>query len=360
MNKTTTINGLKKSDFEKVVDGKQTGLYILTNKSGMEVSVTNFGGKVVTLHVPDKNKKLTDVVLGHPSIDEYLKSEEAYFGALIGRVGNRIAKGKFTVGGKEYQVALNNAPNNLHAGPKGFNVVVWDANQLNDTTLELTYLSPDGDQGFPGNLKTVVTYQLTDDGSNTLQIFYKATTDKDTIVNLTHHSYFNLSGAGGGNIGDHILTINADAYTPTDEGQIPTGVLAPVANTPFDFTTPQAIGSRIDTPDNAQIAIGKGYDHNWVLRSSTGTGSILAAKVVSPVTGITMEVYTTEPGLQLYTGNWMSGKLVGKENKLYPHRSAFCLETQHFPDAINHTSFAPIVLQPGKTYTTTTSYNFSV
>lgn len=328
----------------------------------MEVSITNYGGKVVSLHVPDKNKNLLDVVLGHPNIEEYLKSEEVYFGATIGRVGNRIANGKFTLGGTEYKLAINNEPNNLHSGPKGFHAVVWDAVQPDDETLKLTYVSPDGDQGFPGNLTTVVTYQLPENGNNALKIQYEATTDKETIVNLTHHSYFNLSGAGSPTIGDHVLTINAEKYTPTDKGQIPTGVEAPVAGTPFDFTTPQPIGARIDTAGDEQLAIGKGYDHNYVLTQTKAADCpcSLAAKVTSPVSGITMEVFTTEPGLQFYSGNWITGRVVGKENKTYLHRSAFALETQHFPDAVNQPSFAPIRLLPGQTYATTTAYKFSV
>lgn len=358
MNKTSTINGIRKSAFQKSTreDQKQTSLYILTNKLGMEVSVTNFGGRVVTCHVPDGKNNLIDVVCGYSTIDEYVK-DSTYFGAILGRTGNRIAKGRFTLSGKEYQLAINASPNNLHGGIKGFSFVVWDAQQLNDNTLKLFYTSNNGEENYPGKLDCVVTYQL-EDGSNTLQIHYEAQTDQETIVNMSNHSYFNLSGAGNNDILDHIVTINADSYTPTDSSQIPTGQIAPVANTPFDFTKPQTVGSRINTAGNTQLQIGNGYDHNFVLNSSAVGTSALAARVVSPRTGISMAVSTTEPGVQFYTANSLD--VTGKENKRYRNRTALCLETQHFPDSINQPNFPSIVLQPGKNYDTTTSYSFSV
>ncbi len=352
--KTSTIGNLTKADFQKKVDGKQVDLYILTNKNGLEMSVTNYGAKIVSLHVPDKNGKLVDVVMGHNNIDEYLSSQEPYFGAICGRTGNRIAKGKFTLDGKEYTLATNNGPNNLHGGPKGFHAVVWDARQVDDQTLELTYVAKDGEEGFPGNLTTKVTYQLTND--NTLQIDYDAHTDKPTIVNLTNHSYFNLSGAGDPYIGDHLLTINADAYLPTDDTNIPYGKAETVINTVMDFRTPHEIGTRIEDKFQ-QLTYGNGYDHNYVLNKKDNEYS-LAAKAVSPKTGIVMDTYTTEPGVQLYTGNWMTGEFVGKNGKRYPKRSAFCLETQHFPDSIHQPEYPSIVLRPGEIFQSQTVYKF--
>ncbi|MDR2037059.1 MAG: galactose mutarotase [Bacteroidales bacterium] len=355
MSKTTTLGGLTKTDFQKNIDGKQVDLYILTNSNGMEVSVTNYGAKIVSVHVPDKDGKMIDVVLGHNNIEEYLSSEEPYFGAVCGRTGNRIAKGKFTLDGKEYQLAINNGPNNLHGGIKGFNAVVWDARQINEQTVELTYVSPDGEEGFPGTLTSKISYQLTEE--NAVKIDYEAKTDKATIINLTNHSYFNLSGAGDPYIGDHSLTINADTYLPTDETAIPYGKAEPVAGTPMDFRTPHEIGERIE--DNfQQLIYGKGYDHTYVLNKENNELS-LCARAVSPKTGITMETYTTEPGVQLYTGNWMTGNFVAKNGKRYPMRSAFCLETQHYPDSINQPQFPTVILRPGETFKSQTIYKFS-
>ncbi len=354
MSKVLTLGGLKKADFQKVVDGKNVDLYILTNKKGMEMSVTNFGAKIVSLHVPDKDGKMTDVVLGHSNIEEYLSSKEPYFGAVCGRTGNRIAKGRFTLDDKEYQLAINNGPNNLHGGLKGFNAVVWDAKQIDDQVVELTYVSPDGEEGFPGKLTTTITYKLTDD--NAVQIDYKAQTDKATILNLTNHSYFNLSGAGDPYIGDHSLTINADTYLPTDDTAIPYGNPEPVAGTPMDFRTPHTIGERIEEKFQ-QLIYGKGYDHTYILNKK-GNELSFCAKSVSPKTGVAMDVLTTEPGVQLYTGNWMTGEFVAKNDQRYPMRSAFCLETQHYPDSINKPQYPTVILRPGETFQSQTIFKF--
>ncbi len=356
MEKTSDLGGLKKEDFQKNVDGKSTDLFILTNKNGLEMSVTNYGAKIVSLYVPDKTGKLIDVVTGHASIDEYLSSKEPYFGAVCGRTGNRIAKGTFTLDGKEYKLAINNGPNNLHGGIKGFNAVVWDAKQIDEQTVELTYLSKDGEEGFPGNLTTTVTYKLTDD--NAVQIDYLATTDQATILNLTNHSYFNLSGAGDPSIGDHILTINADTYLPTDETAIPYGPAEKLEGTPMNFRTPYEVGKRIDEPFQ-QLIWGKGYDHTYVLNKE-GKGLSFCAKLVSPKTNIVMETYTTEPGVQLYTGNWMTGEFVAKNGQRYPMRSALCLETQHFPDSINKPEYPTVVLRPEEEFRSQTIFKFSV
>lgn len=354
MNTKHTLGGLNPENFRQIVDGKSVDLYVLSNKEGMEMSVTNYGAKIVSLHVPDKNGKLIDVVLGHNSIDEYLKSQEPYFGAICGRTGNRIAKGKFTLDGKEYTLAINNGPNNLHGGLKGFNAVVWDVKRIDDQTIELTYLSKDGEEGFPGNLSTKLIYKLTD--GNTLEINYEATTDKATIINLTNHSYFNLSGAGDPYIGDHLLEINADTYLPTDDTAIPYGKPEKVEGTPMDFRTPHEIGARIN--DNfQQLIFGRGYDHTYVLNKKENELSF-CAKAMSPKTGIAMETYTTEPGVQLYTGNWMTGEFVAKEGKRYPMRSAFCLETQHFPDSIHKPEYPSVILRPEEKFKSKTVYKF--
>jgi len=356
MSKTSTIGKLTKKDFQQMVDGQPIDLFILSNKNGLEMSVTNYGGKIVSLHVPDKNGNMIDVVLGRESISEYLKPQEPYFGAVCGRTGNRIANGKFTLDGQEYTLAVNNGPNNLHGGIKGFNAVVWEAKQIDEQTLELKYLSKDGEEGFPGNLSTTMIYKLTDD--NALQIDYKATTDKATIVNLTNHSYFNLSGAGDEYIGDHLLQINADTYLPTDNTAIPYGKPEKVEGTPMDFRTLHEIGSRIND-DFQQLIYGKGYDHNYILNKE-GAELSFCAKAISPKTGIVMETFTTEPGVQLYTGNWMTGEFVAKEGKRYPMRSAFCLETQHFPDSINQPEYPSVILRPGEVFSSQTIYKFSI
>ncbi len=358
----TSCNSNTKSDNTEVkadssyittIDGKAVQLYTLTNKSGASVTITNYGGRVVSINVPDKDNKLVDVSLGYDSVKSYRKEGEPFFGALIGRYGNRIGKGKFTLEGKEYQLQLNNGPNTLHGGTDGFFSKVWDAKQ-DGQKLELSYVSKDGEAGYPGTLNVKVVYTFTDE--NALQIDYTATTDKTTIVNLTNHTYFNLSGEGSPTILDHELMIAADAYTPVDSTLIPTGKLTPVKGTAFDFTVAKAIGKEIANVDE-QLKFGKGYDHNWALVKNDGKTPV--ASVKSPISGIIMEVYTTEPGLQFYCGNFMTGvDKDGKGGKSYPHRSAFCLETQHFPDAPNHANFASTVLKPGETYTTSTTYKF--
>lgn len=344
--------------FQDTIDGKPTDLYILKNSRGMTLAITNYGGRFVSLLVPDKEGKMRDVVVGFKTVDEFVNSTEPYFGATIGRFGNRIAKGKFTLDGKEYTLFTNNGPNTLHGGKKGFQAVVWNARHLNDSTLELTYLSKDGEEGFPGNLNVKVTYGLT--GNNEVTMNYEATTDKKTIVNLTNHAFFNLNGEGSGTINNHVLQINADQYTPVDSTLIPTGKLEAVAGTPFDFTKPTAIGSRIDTVNNVQLKYGKGYDHNFVLRGGKSNNMKQAATVVGDQSGIVMEVYTQEPGLQFYGGNFMQSKNTFKGGSKDDFRTAFCLETQHFPDSPNQPSFPSTVLNPGQTYKTASIYKFSV
>ncbi len=355
--KNCSKSGLLKESFKAIIDNKSTDLYILSNKNGAEITVTNYGAKIVSLMVPDKDGKFVDVVTGHPCIEEYLSSEEPYFGAVCGRTCNRIAKGKFTLNGKEYKLAVNNGPNSLHGGVKGFNAVVWDVKNVTENSIELFYLSVDGEEGFPGNLSVTITYTLTEE--NALDIRYKATTDKDTIVNLTNHSYFNLSGEGDSYIGDHMLTLNADNYLPTDDTAIPYGDAESVKGTPFDFTTPHAIGDRIND-DSEQLRFGKGYDHTYVLNKNSENEYSFAGVCESPKTGIVMEMFTTEPGVQMYTGNWMTGNFVAKNGHRYPERSAVCFEMQHFPDSINKPDYPSIVLKVGETFESRTTYKFSV
>jgi aldose 1-epimerase len=340
--------------FNTNIKGKQVSLYTLQNKTGMAVQITNYGGRVVSLWVPDKQGQFEDVVTGYNTIGGYLKSNEIYFGALIGRYGNRIADGKFSIDNQTYSVTVNNGKNHLHGGKNGFNNVVWDAKQVSDTILKLHYLSPDGEEGFPGNLDVNVTYSLT--MNNELKIEYTANTDKATPVNLTNHCFFNLHGAGKGSINDHLLQVNASNYTPILEGLIPTGAIAPVSNTPFDFTKPTPIGTRVNE-ENEQLKLGFGYDHNFVL---DGKGIKLAARVEEPTSGRVMEVITDEPGLQFYGGNFLNGTEVGKGGLSYSYRSAFCLETQHFPDSPNQPGFPSTILYPGKTYTSLCIYKFTV
>lgn len=356
MENKRTLSGLSVINFSKQVDGKETMLCILTNKKGAEVTITNYGAKIVSLMVPDRTGILTDVVTGHDSIDDYLTSEEPCFGAICGRYGNRIAKGKFTLDDIVYdKLAINNGPNCLHGGIKNFNFVVWDIEQKDDQTVELKYTAADGEEGFPGNLQTTVTYHLTDD--NELVISYHAMTDKSTVLNLTNHSYFNLSGAGDSSIGDHSLIINADYYLPTDNTAIPYGPKEKVENTPMDFRTPHEVGERIN--DNfEQLIFGKGYDHTYILNKQENELAFCAC-CISPKTGIIMDTYTTEPGVQLYTGNWMTGNLVGKNGQRYPARAALCLETQHFPDSPNKPEYPSTVLRPGEVFLSTTVYRFT-
>jgi len=343
--------------FQDTIDGKATDMYVLKNKNNMQVAFTNYGGRMIGLWVPDKNGKLVDVVVGMKSVQEFKDATEAYFGATIGRFGNRIAKGKFMLDGKQYNLSVNNGPNTLHGGTKGFQYVVWDAKMPNEQTIEFTYLSKDGEEGFPGNLNVRVVYTLTD--SNEVKMDYEATTDKKTVVNLTNHAFFNLNGEGSGTINNHILQINASRYTPVDSTLIPTGKIEPVANTPFDFTKPTAIGSRVETK-NEQLTYGNGYDHNFVLDANKGTALNHAATVIGDQSGIRMDIYTQEPGLQFYGGNFMQSKNTFKGGSKDDFRTAFCLETQHFPDAPNQPSFPSTVLEPGKTYKTSSVYKFSV
>ncbi|HEX9511577.1 MAG TPA: aldose epimerase family protein [Puia sp.] len=345
--------------FRDTVDGKPTALYVIKNKNNAEAAITNYGARVVSILVPDKQGVLTDIVAGYDSIGKYVHQPETYFGAIVGRYGNRIAKGKFKLEGKGYTLATNNGPNSLHGGKKGFSAVVWGARKLNDSTLELSYLSKDGEEGYPGNLSVKVVYTLTGDSSNALKIDYEATTDKATVLNLTNHSYFNLNGQGSGTINHHLLQLNAAAYTPVDSTLIPTGKIEPVAGTPFDFLQPTAIGSRIDSP-HIQLKFGKGYDHNFVLNAGKGTGLNLAATVLGDQSGIFMEVYTLEPAVQFYGGNFMAGTNPIKGGKKDDYRTAFCLETQHYPDSPNEPSFPGTELKPGKVYKTTTVYTFSI
>ncbi len=348
--------GISKAAFEKEIDGKLTSLWTLTNKNGLEMTVTNYGGKIVSLLVPDKNGILIDVVTGYKSIDDYLKSGEVYFGAAIGRYGNRIANGTFTLDGVEYKLAQNNGPNNLHGGPKGFHAVVWDAKQIDEQTLELTYFSKDMEEGFPGNLTAKMVYSLTD--NDEFKIEYFAETDKKTVCNLTNHSYFNLSGEGSETITDHLMQINADNYIPTNDVAIPLGQIEPVEGTPMDFRKPMAVGARIGDGFQALI-FGNGYDHTFVINKEEKTVAYTAT-VISPNTGIKMDVYTDQPGVQLYTGNFMNGTEIGKSGKAYLHRAGLCLETQRFPDSPNQLQFPSVVLSPGETYRHTTVHKYSV
>ncbi|WP_235985777.1 aldose epimerase family protein [Mucilaginibacter segetis] len=352
---TTTAQLPADSAFEKTIDGKQTHLYILKNKNGMEAAMTNYGGRVVSLLVPDKNGKMTDVVLGFESVEGFQNSKEPYYGATIGRYGNRIAKGKFTLDGKQYTLFTNNGPNTLHGGKKGYQDVVWDANQLDSSTLELTYLSKDMEEGFPGNLKIKVVYSLTDD--NALKITYEATTDKNTVVNLTNHAFFNLNGEGSGTILNHIVQIDADKYTPVDSTLIPTGKIEPVAGTPFDFTKPTTIGARINN-DNQQLKNGNGYDHNFVLNKHDMNTPI--ATVIGDKSGIEMQIFTDEPAMQFYSGNFMQSMNVMKRGIKDAFRTSFAMETQHYPDSPNQPNFPSTELKPGEVYKTQSIYKFSV
>ena len=346
--------------FRSTVDGKPTALYVLKTSNNAQAAVTNYGARLVSLLVHDKRGALIDVVDGYDSIGKYVNQKETYFGAIVGRYGNRIAKGKFKVEGKEYTLAINNAPNSLHGGKKGFGAVVWSGRQLNDSTVELSYLSKDGEEGYPGNLSVKVTYTLgADAGGSALKINYEATTDKATVLNLTNHAYFNLNGQGSSTINNHLLQLNADTYTPVDSNLIPTGKIEAVAGTPFDFRQPAAIGSRIDSP-HIQLKYGKGYDHNFVLNPNKGTGLNAAADVLGDQSGIFMTVFTQEPGIQFYGGNFMTGASPLKGGKKDDYRTAFCLETQHYPNSPNEPSFPTTELKPGKVYKTMTVYRFSV
>src|SRR5580698_3107955 len=347
---------ISEADFGKMPDGTSVHIFTLTNEHGLEAKICTYGGALVSLKTPDKNGKMADIVQGFDTLDGYRDPKEPYFGALIGRYGNRIGHAKFTLDGKVYNLPQNDGANTLHGGTKGFDKVVWTPRQLPDGGIELTYISKDGDQGFPGTLKAVVVYHLTN--ADHLRIEYTATTDKKTVVNLTNHSYWNLKGAGNGTILDHILTLHASKFTPVDSGLIPTGEIKSVGGTPFDFTKPTAIGARIEQNDE-QLKLGKGYDHNFVIDRGTGSGPALAARVEEPTSGRVMEVVTTEPAVQFYTGNFLDGTLKGKGGHTYPQRAALCLETQHYPDSPNHPSFPSTELKPGETYKTNTVYRFS-
>jgi len=330
-------------------------IHELVNKNGIRMNVISLGGRIMSLHVPDKNGQLEDIVLGYDSVSQY-EDGNPYFGAMIGRYGNRIAKGKFSLDGQGYTLATNNGANALHGGPGGFHNVYWELTPLSTAeapALEMTYVSKDGEEGYPGTLTVKVTYTLTD--NNELVIDYEATTDKPTIVNLTHHSFFNLAGEGKRDILVHQLMINANRFCPVDEGLIPTGELQPVEGTPFDFTSPHPIGERINA-EHPQLKFANGYDHNWVLNE--GDSLTLAARVTEPVSGRVMEVLTTEPGLQFYSGNFLDGS--DKGGKPYEFRTAFCLEAQHFPDSPNQKNFPSVELRPGEKYTQKTVYRFSV
>lgn len=360
MNTTETENicGLKRADFQSTIAGKETDLYILRNSEGNEVAISNYGGALVAIMVPDRNGNRANVIQGHDNINDIVNSPEPYLSTLIGRYGNRICKGRFQLHGKEYQLPINNGPNSLHGGLKGFNAKVWDALQMNDHTLVLKYVSPYGEEGFSGEMKTTVVYSFTDD--NELVIEYMATTNKKTIVNLTSHGFFSLAGIANPTptIENLECEINADFYIPIDETSIPTGEILRVEGTPFDFRKPKAIGKDIDA-DNEQIKNGAGYDHCFVLNKKEEGELSFAARIKEPVSGRIMEVYTTEPGVQVYTDNWADG-YKGQNGATFPRRSAICFEAQHFPDSPNRPYFPSVVLNPGEQYTQKTVYRFAV
>ena len=348
---------IEDESFAGIIEGKEVRLYSLENENGLVTQITNYGGRVVNLWTPDKNGNFDDIVLGYETIEEYINSNEIYYGALIGRYGNRIGHGLFNLNDTVYKLGLNEGgKNHLHGGVKGFHNVVWDAEQPDNHTLILSYISRDMEEGYPGKMEVQVTYRLT--GDNELRIEYDASVDKPSPVNLTHHSFFNLNGAGTESINDHILQINADKYTPVDENLVPTGEIVPVEGTPMDFREPKRIGQHLEE-DFEQLQFGKGYDHNWVLNQS-GEELTFAAKVLEPETGRTLEVYTNEPGLQFYGGNFLDSSDTGKEGKVYAHRSAFCLETQHFPDSPNKPGFPSVILNPGEEYKSVCVYKFGV
>lgn len=352
-----TLSGLNPSRFEKMIDDtKPVKLYTLKNANGMEVCITNFGARIVSIMVPDKNGQMTDVVLGFDNIEDYI-NVPSDFGATIGRYANRIAQGKITIDGKEIQLPQNNYGHCLHGGPTGWQYQVFKANQTDDKTIKLTVESPDGDNNFPGNVIASVTYTLTED--NAIDIQYEATTDKKTIINMTNHSYFNLNGNPSVASMDQILYLASDSITPVDSTFMTSGEMMAVAGTPFDFNTPKAIEQDVTNFDNEQIKFGKGFDHNWVLRTK-GDIKQVAAKLTSPITGITLEVYTDEPGVQLYTGNFLDGTVKGKNGIVYPQRASVCLETQHYPDSPNKAHWPSVVLEPRKTYTSHCIFQFGV
>jgi len=344
---------MKREDFKAAINGKDTDLFVLKNEK-LEVCITNYGARIVSLKVLKDNHWI-DVVMGFDSIKDYLSKDEIYHGTIVGRYANRIARGQFSIDGKTYALNINNKPNHLHGGPDGFHNQVWEVVNASEKELVLSYLSKDGEEGYPGNLQTMVTYRLS---GNELEIHFEAKTDKTTVLNLTNHSYFNLNGQGTSTVLDHTLEIKADHVTPVDETLIPTGELMPVEGTPFDFRAPHTIGERI-AEDHIQLAYGGGYDHNYVLNRN-GEGRTLAAKATGDKTGLTMEVYTTEPGIQLYTGNFMKGLNTLKGGYKDDLRTGFCLETQHFPDSPNQAHFPSTFLSPGEVFKSSTSFGFIV
>ena len=360
MNTTETENicGLKRADFQSTIAGKETDLYILRNSEGNEVAISNYGGALVAIMVPDRNGNRANVIQGHDNINDIVNSPEPYLSTLIGRYGNRICKGRFQLHGKEYQLPINNGPNSLHGGLKGFNAKVWDALQMNDHTLVLKYVSPYGEEGFSGEMRTTVVYSFTDD--NELVIEYMATTNKKTIINLTSHGFFSLAGIANPTptIENLECEINADFYIPIDNTSIPTGEILRVEGTPFDFRKPKTVGQDIDA-DNEQIKNGAGYDHCFGLNKKEEGELSFAARIKEPVSGRIMEVYTTEPGVQVYTDNWADG-YKGQNGATFPRRSAICFEAQHFPDSPNRPYFPSVVLNPGEQYTQKTVYRFAV
>lgn len=360
MNTTETENicGLKRADFQSTIAGKETDLYILRNSEGNEVAISNYGGALVAIMVPDRNGNRANVIQGHDNINDIVNSPEPYLSTLIGRYGNRICKGRFQLHGKEYQLPINNGPNSLHGGLKGFNAKVWDALQMNDHTLVLKYVSPYGEEGFSGEMRTTVVYSFTDD--NELVIEYMATTNKKTIINLTSHGFFSLAGIANPTptIENLECEINADFYIPIDNTSIPTGEILRVEGSPFDFRKPKTVGQDIDA-DNEQIKNGAGYDHCFVLNKKEEGELSFAARIKEPVSGRIMEVYTTEPGVQVYTDNWADG-YKGQNGATFPRRSAICFEAQHFPDSPNRPYFPSVVLNPGEQYTQKTVYRFAV
>lgn len=349
-----TLSGLSPEDFESGSDGKATALYTLTNAGGMEVCITNFGGRIVSVMVPDRNGELRDVVLGFDNIEDYM-TVPSDFGAAIGRYANRIANGRITIDGVKYRLPRNNFGHCLHGGPNGWQYRNFDVVSTDDRSLTLALVSPDGDENFPGEVKVGVKYTLLDD--NSLKIEYSAETDRPTVINMTNHSYFNLSGNPSAPATDHILYINADCYTPVDSTFMTTGEILPVEGTPMDFRTPKSVGQDIEA-DYSQLENGRGYDHNWVLNTA-GDLTRAAASLYSPESGIKLEVYTDEPGIQVYTGNFMDGTVTGKHGIAYPFRASVCLETQHYPDSPNKPQWPSVILRPGEKYTSTCIFSFS-
>ncbi|MBT8314975.1 MAG: galactose mutarotase [Maribacter sp.] len=358
MEKEKTKSGIAYENFEGSIDGIKTQLYILQNKNGIEVVFSNYGQRLVSLMVPDRNGNFEDIVLGYSTLEEY-QSNSGYFGATIGRYGNRIAQGKFEIDGIAYDLAKNNNGNHLHGGEIGFESVVWDVDSVSQNFIRFKRISPDMEEGYPGNLNVTVEYSLNDD--NELRIEYTATTDKKTHVNLTHHSFFNLKGEGKGTVNDHILQINSSSITAVDEGLIPTGEIMPVAETAFDFNLPKTIKSGLEM-EHDQLKIGGGFDHNYILDKGieNDDGLLIAAKVKEPTSGRVLEVFTNEPGIQFYGGNFLDGKTNGKKGGVYERRGAFCLETQHYPNSPNNANFPSTLLVPGQEYNSICVYKFSV